>query len=241
MKLKLDENGKPIFVVTGEKVTCTMIDHDDSEKQINPIDFVKNARSAGSQAQALRAELKTAETALKAYELEDGVMLDPELAAAAIKRGDKHKDDKEGLAAQLQATKEAYEKKLTDAISPLNETITGLKGERTKAALLGSKDLQGTIFFRLGEKHLMAEFGSLIDADGNPVDRSGKPIMSDADPSKPATVTEAAPLWLSTHPDGKDKIMIDTFSGGAGGSGGKGGSGDTENGGYAGIVAEAKK
>lgn len=221
MKLKLDENGNPIFTVTGEKVTVTMIDHDASEKEINPIDFVKNARSAGSQAQALRAELKIVKESLEAYELEDGTMIDPELAATAIKRGDKHKDDKEGLEAQLLASKEVYERKIAKATTELKDQITALKNERTKAALLGSEALQETIFFKFGEEHLMTEFAKLIDADGNPIDRTGKPIMSDVDPTRPATVAEAAPIWVSTHPKGKDKIMLDGFSGGSGGSGGE--------------------
>lgn len=220
----------------------TLVEDDGvTKKPFDGIGFVKNARTAGSQAKVLRTELKAANEQLEKYKGEDGELIDPELAVAAIKRGDKAVKDKDGLEAQLQAAKEAYEKKLADTTAPLNEAITGLKGERNRAALLGSKDLQQTIFFRLGEKHLMTEFGSLIDADGNPVDRAGKPIMSDADPSKPATVAEAAPLWIASHPDGKDKIMLDTFSGGAGGSDGSGGSDGTGKSGYAGIVAGAKK
>ena len=220
----------------------TLVEDDGiTKKPFDAIGFVRNARTAGSQAKVLRTELKTAQDALKAYELEDGNMLDPELAAAAIKRAEKYKGDKESVEAQLQAVKEAYEQKMSDTIAPLNETIIALKQERIKAALLSSKDLQGTIFFALGERHLMTEFGGLVDDDGNPLDRAGKPIMSDADPSKPATVAEAAPLWIATHPDGKDKIMLDAFSGGAGGSGGKGGVNNTGKAGYAGIVADAKK
>lgn len=232
----VDKDGKEV-----EKGTLKLVEPDGAEKEFDPVKWVKQARSTASEAADYRKKLSAAEASLKTYELEDGSMLDPELAAAAIKRGDKHKGDKEGLEAQLQAAKEAYEKKLADVTAPLNEAITGLKGERTRAALLGSKDLQETIFFKLGEKHLIAEFGNLIDGDGNPVDRAGKPIMSDADPSKPATVAEAAGLWIASHPDGKDKIMLDTFSGGAGGTGGTGENGGTGKSGYAGIVAEAKK
>ena len=213
----VDKDGKEVA-----KGSLKLVEPDGTEKEFDPVKWVKQARSTASEAADYRKKLNTAEASLKAYELEDGEMLNPELAAAAIKRGDKALKDKDGLEAQLQAAKEAYEKKLADTTAPLNEAITGLKGERTRAALLGSKDLQETIFFKLGEKHLMAEFGSLIDADGNPVDRAGKPMMSDADPTKPATVAEAAPMWVSSHPDGKDKIMLDTFTGGAGGGSGGG-------------------
>ena len=231
----VDKDGKEVA-----KGSLKLVEPDGTEKEFDPIKWVKQARSTASEAADYRKKLKTTEASLKTYELEDGEMLDPELAAAAIKRGDKAIKDKDGLEAQLNAAKEAYEKKLADATAPLNEAIAGLKGERTRADLLGSKDLQQTIFGKLGEKHLMTEFGGLIDGDGHPIDRAGKPMMSDADPSKPATVAEAAPLWISTHPEGKEKIMLDTFSGGAGGSAGDGGSG-TGKGGYAGIVAEAKK
>lgn len=233
----VDNDGNEI-----EKGSLKLVEPDGTEKDFDPVKWVKQARATASEAADYRKRLNTAEANLKAYELEDGSMLDPELAAAAIKRGDKYKGDKESLEAQLQAAKDAYEKKLTDTVDPLNKTITALKAERTKAALLSSKDLQGTIFFKLGERHLLAEFGNLIDDEGNPLDRAGKPIMSDADPSKPATIAEAAPLWLTTHPDGKENIMADTFSGGSGGSsGGSGGAGDASKSGYAGIVAGAKK
>lgn len=232
----IDKDGNEIA-----KGTLKLVEPDGTEKDFDPVKWVKQARSTASEAADYRRRLTNVENSLKAYELEDGKFIDPELATAAIKRVKKYKGDKESVEAQLQAAKEAYEQKMSDTIAPLNETITALKQEKIKAALLSSKDLQRTIFFALGERHLMTEFGGLLDDDGNPLDRAGKPIMSDANPSKPASVAEAAPIWIVTHPDGKDKIMLDTFSGGAGGSGGSGENNDTGKGGYAGIVADAKK
>ena len=231
----IDKDGNEVA-----KGTLKLVEPDGTEKDFDPVKWVKQARSTASEAADYRRRLADVETSLKAYKLEDGKLIDPELAPAAIKRAEKYKGDKESVEAQLQAAKEAYEQKMSDTIAPLNETITALKQEKIKAALLSSKDLQSTIFFALGERHLMAEFGSLFDNDGNPLDRAGKPIMSDADPSKPATVAEAAPLWIASHPDGKEKIMLDTFTGGAGGSGGSGGNNNTGKEGYAGIVADAK-
>jgi hypothetical protein len=232
----VDKDGNEVV-----KGSLKLVEPDGTEKEFDPVKWVKQARSTASEAADYRKRLNVVETSLKAYELEDGKLIDPELAAAAIKRAEKYKGDKESIEAQLQAAKDAYDRKLADAVAPLNDTIASLKQEKIKAALLSSKDLQGTIFFALGERHLMTEFGSLVDGDGNPLDRSGKPIMSDADPSKPATVAEAAPLWIATHPDGKEKIMLDTFTGGAGGSGGRESANDPGMSGYAGIVSSAKK
>lgn len=232
----VDKDGNEVV-----KGSLKLVEPDGTEKEFDPVKWVKQARSTASEAADYRKKLNTAEASLKAYELEDGNMIDPELAASAIKRAEKYKGDKESVEAQLQAAKEAYEQKLSGTVAPLNNTIASLTQEKIKAALLSSKDLQGTIFFQLGERHLMTEFGGLVDEDGNPLDRSGKPIMSDADPSKPATIAEAAPLWITSHPDGKEKIMLDMFSGGAGRSGGSGGSHNTGKSGYAGIVADAKK
>jgi hypothetical protein len=234
----VDKDGKEIkegdlILVEDDGVT--------KKEDFDPAKWVRQARAAASESAARRKELETANEQLEKYKGEDGEYLDPELAAAAIARGDKAIKDKDGLEAQLQAANDKWQGKLDTETGKLTKQLASLKGAQNEAALLGSKDLQGTIFAKMGARHLVTEFGALINDDGHPVGRDGKPIMSDDDPTRPATIAEAAPLWISSHPDGKDKIMLDTFSGGAGGAGGSGGSGGTGKSGYAGIIAGAKK
>ena len=219
-----------------------LVEPDGSEKDFDPVKWVKNARKASGEAAGYRKDLNAANEKLKAFEDEEGNLINPELARAAIERGNKAIADKDGLEAQLQAVNKKWQEKLAADTGVLKEKISGLLMEKKKAALLGAKPLQKTIHFAMGEKHLLTEFGALLDDEGNPLDRTGKPIMSDADPTRPASIQDAAKVWIETHPDGKDKILVDGFLGGAGGmSGLGGGSTDTGKSGYAGIVADAKK
>jgi pyruvate/2-oxoglutarate dehydrogenase complex dihydrolipoamide acyltransferase (E2) component len=226
------------------KVGDLILIEDDGEtkkEDFDPIRFVRQARTVAGEARANRLALNAEKEKLKAFEDEEGNLLDPELARSAVERGNKALKDKDGLEAQLQAINQKWQEKLATETGKLSEKISGLLTEKKKATLLGAKPLQKTIHFAMGEKHLLTEFGHLLDDEGNPLDRTGKPIMSDADPTKPASNHDAAKVWIETHPDGKDKILVDGFLGGAGGMGGSGGSTDTGKGGYAGIVADAKK
>jgi len=218
-----------------------LVEPDGSEKDFDPVKWVKNARKASGEAAGYRKDLNAVNEKLKAFEDEDGNLLDPELARAAIERGNKAIADKNGLEAQLQAANQKWQEKFAAETGALSDKISGLLMEKKKAALLGAKPLQKTIYFAMGEKHLLTEFGGLLDDEGNPLDRAGKPIMSDADPTKPSSIQDAAKIWVETHPDGKDKILIDGFLGGAGGMGNYGGKQDTGKSGYAGIVADAKR
>lgn len=218
-----------------------LVEPDGSEKDFDPVKWVKNARKASGEAAGYRKDLNAAIEKLKAFEDEEGNLLDPDLARAAVERGNKLKDDKESIEAQLQAINQKWQEKLAAETGTLNKKIKGLLTEKKKAALLGAKPLQKTIHFAMGEKHLLAEFGQLLDDDGNPLDWSGRPLMSDDNPSKPASIKDAAKVWVETHPDGKDKILADGFLGGAGGMGDSGGKQDTGKSGYAGIVADAKR
>lgn len=219
-----------------------LVEPDGSEKDFDPVKWVKNARKASGEAAGYRKDLNAANEKLKAFEDEEGNLLDPELARAAIERGNKLKNDKESIEAQLQAVNQKWQEKLAAETGSLNNEIKSLKTARKEAALLGAAPLQKTIYYEFGTEHLVSEFGKYLDDDLNPVDRHGRPLMSDDDPTRPMSIADAAKKWIEDHPRGKDKILIDGFLGGAGGMGGSGGVvNDTGKSGYAGIVADAKR
>lgn len=215
-----------------------LVDHDGTEKPLNVADRVQQARVASSEAADYRKKLKIAEEQLEKYKDEGGVLLDHELVQAAVKKGKKAGEEKSAAEAQLQAAQDKWAEKTKE----LEDKIKTLKGESKKAALLSATPLHGTIYHAMGAQHLLVEFGGMLDDDGHPVDRAGKPIMSDANPSQPATIEEAAKVWIQTHPQGADKILLDSYKGGAGETAGKSGKTDQIKGdGYLNLVTSAKK
>jgi hypothetical protein len=221
MKLKLNEDGE-LFVKKKDSggFEVVVVEPDGKEHEVDIIQHVKKSRSdvkkLTEKLSGNESLLREVNSKLEAFEGDDGVVIDAELAKTAVKQLKELKGKAVDADSLVAKEKENWKRELDEAITPLQAQISSLRQEKKKAMLLGAAPLQKTLHYALGEKHLMAEFGHLIDDEGKVFDWKGKPLMSPSNPSEPATINEAAEIWISTHDMGKEAILKDGFKGGTG-------------------------
>lgn len=226
MKLKVDENGKPVYV-DGLPV---YINDEGKEHPFDAKKTVETITRLNTEARDNRIRAETAEAALAPFK-----GIDPEKTKKALALLDSGEGDPKKVAEQI----ERIRKETSDAFQA---KVDAEKARADKAEAAHADALIGTAFagskFIAEASHIPASiargtFGSnykVVDGRIVALAADGQPIFSQRNPGAPADFEESLEILYNKHPDREKILKSSQKPGGGAGPGTGGGSGkETKN------------